>query len=75
VSGVGSGHNVTVALGGSKNGTINGAQTNVTLTIPATGAATSTSQLAYLAGSGSSWTDSLTATSSGFTNATASFSK
>jgi hypothetical protein len=75
VAGVGSGHNVTVALGGSRNGTINGGTANVTLTIPATGAATSTSQLAYLAGSGSSWTDTLSATSSGFTNATASFSK
>jgi hypothetical protein len=74
-SGVGSGHNVTVTLGGSKNGTINGGTAAVTLTIPATGAATSTTQLAYAAGSGSGWTDTLSAASSGFTSATASFSK
>ena len=38
------------------------------------GAAT-TGQITYTSGSGGSWTDSLTAASSGYTNATASFSK
>jgi hypothetical protein len=39
------------------------------------GGATSTTQLAYAAGSGGSWTDTLSAASSGFTSASASFSK
>jgi hypothetical protein len=75
VSGAGSGHNVTVTLGGSRNGTINGGTSAVTLTMPATGTATSTNQLAYVAGSGSGWTDTLSAASAGFTSASASFSK
>jgi hypothetical protein len=72
VSNVGTGHNVTVALGGSGDGSIT---SGTTLTMPATGPATSLNQVLFKGGHTGTWTNTLTATSTGFTNATASFTK
>jgi hypothetical protein len=79
VTGLGSGHTLTVTLGGSQNGSLqNPGGSPVTLTIAATGPADSTAQALYKAGAGNNWTDTLTAhTASGtvYTDATTSFSK
>jgi hypothetical protein len=76
VSNLGSGHTATVTLtGGSSPGTLTPASP-ATLNFPASGVADSTTTITYKSSTGSSSsTDSLTATSSGFTNATASFTK
>jgi hypothetical protein len=74
VSTVGTGHNVTVTMGGTGNGSVTGGSP-ATLPMPATGPATSSNQVLFTGGNGNSWTNTLTAASTGFTNATASFSK
>jgi hypothetical protein len=61
-------------MGGAGNGSITGGSP-ATLTMPATGPATSSNQVLFNGGNGNSWTNTLTAVSTGFTNATASFSK
>jgi hypothetical protein len=74
VSNVGTGHNVTVTLGGTGNGTITGGSP-ATLTMPSSGPAQSSNRVQFNSGSGSSWSNTLTGTSSGYSNVTASFSK
>jgi hypothetical protein len=74
VSGLGLGHVVVVTLGGSAKGTTNPASP-ATLTIPSSGPATSSTQLQYTSVSQGNFTDTLTATSVGYTSATASFSR
>jgi hypothetical protein len=74
VTNLGSGHSVTVTLTSSSGATLN-PSSPATLTISATGAAV-TGQITYTSGGGGgAWTDTLTAASSGYASATASFSK
>ncbi|MCW3049670.1 MAG: Mucin-22 [Solirubrobacterales bacterium] len=73
VSSVGAGHDVTVTKSGLGNGSITPASP-ATLTMPATGPATSSNFVKFTGGNGQSWTNTLTAASTGFTT-TATFSK
>jgi hypothetical protein len=76
VSNVGVGHVVVITLSGppSGKGSTNPANP-ATLAIPAAGAATSSSQIAYTSVATGNFADTLTATSVGYTSATASFSR
>jgi hypothetical protein len=73
VTDVGSGHTVVVTLGGSARGSTTPGSP-ATLTIPSSGAAT-TALLSYTSVASGSYTDTLTATSTGYANATASLSQ
>jgi hypothetical protein len=73
ITNVGSGHTVVVTLGGSARGSITPGSP-ATLTIPSSGAAT-TALLSYTGPATGSYTDTLTATSTGYPNATASISQ
>jgi hypothetical protein len=74
VTNIGLGHVVVVTLGGNAKGTTNPASP-ATLTIPSSGPATSTTQLQYTSVAHGGYTDTLTAASAGYANATASFTK
>ncbi len=66
-------HTVRVTLSGGSKGSLNPGSP-ATLGLPSTGAAT-TSQIAYTSVGAGTYTDNLTATSAGFTNATATFKR
>jgi hypothetical protein len=74
VSNIGIGHVVVVTLGGNAKGSTSPASP-ATLTIPSSGPATSATQLQYTSVAQGNYTDTLTATSVGYTSATASFSR
>jgi hypothetical protein len=71
VNNMGTARTVTITLGGSAKGTVSPA----TLTIPATGAAQSTTQLHYKSVASGNYTDTLTAASGTYASATARFSR
>jgi hypothetical protein len=73
VTNVGSGHTVVVTLGGSARGSTNPGSP-ATLTIPSSGAAT-TAVFSYTSAASGNYTDTLTATSTGYAPATASISQ
>jgi hypothetical protein len=75
VNNLGAGHVVVVTLvGNAIKGSTNPASP-ATLTLPAAGAATSATQLTYTSVAQGNYADTLTATSTGYTSATASFSR
>jgi hypothetical protein len=74
VSNLGAGHTVVVTLGGGAKGSTTPASP-ATFTIPTSGSAQSATQLQYKSPASGSYTDTLTATSVGYSGATASFSK
>jgi hypothetical protein len=74
VTNIGGGHTVVVTLGGSAKGSTSPASP-ATLAIPSSGAATSTTQLQYTSAPHGRYTDTLTATSTGYASAIASFSR
>ncbi len=75
VNSVGAGYTVVVTLGGGTiKGSINPASP-ATISIPSSGAATSTAQLVYTSVAHGNYADSLTGASNGLTSATASFSR
>jgi hypothetical protein len=71
VTNIGAGYSVAVTLGGSAKGAISAS----TFAIPASGAATSATQLTYTSDAHGNFTDTLTAASGTLTSATASFSR
>ncbi|MGH2868855.1 MAG: hypothetical protein ACRDNK_15000 [Solirubrobacteraceae bacterium] len=73
VTNVGSGHTVVITLGGSARGSTTPGSP-ATLTIPSSGPAT-TALLQYTSPAQGNYTDTLTATSTGYANATASISQ
>jgi hypothetical protein len=74
VNNLGAGHTVVVTLGGSNKGTTN-PSSPATIAIPSAGAATSTTTLTYTSVAHGTYTDTLTAASTGYTSATASFTR
>ena len=74
VNNVGSGHTVVVTLGGSAAGSTT-PRSPATLTIPSSGPATTTGPIQYTSVAAGNYTDTLTATSTGYTSVTASISR
>jgi hypothetical protein len=74
VTNLGVGHTVTVTLGGNAKGATNPASP-AAFAIPSSGPATSSSQLTYTSPARNLYTDTLTAAGTGYTSATASFSR
>lgn len=74
VTNVGSGHTVVVTLGvGARGSTTPGSP--ATLTIPSSGPATTMGPIQYTSVAAGIYTDTLTATSAGYTGVTASISQ
>lgn len=74
VSNLGAGYTVVVTLGGNAKGSTTPVSP-ATLAIPSTGVATSNAQLQYTSVAHGVYTDTLTAAATGYTSATASFSR
>jgi hypothetical protein len=74
VTNVGSGHTVVVTLGGSARGSTTPGSP-ATLTIPSSGPATTTGPIQYISAAAGTYTDTLTATSTGYTSVTATISQ
>jgi hypothetical protein len=75
VSNLGAGHVVVVTLGGNINKGTMTPGSPATITLPSSGAATSATQVSYTSVAQGNYTDTLTATSVGYTSASASFSR
>jgi hypothetical protein len=74
VNAIGTGHTVVVTLGGSAKGSTTPASP-ASFAIPSTGAAQASTSIQYKSPAAGTYTDTLSAAATGYTSASASFSK